>query len=44
MRRGSIEDHAVVVIDLAALPDDADALRAIVLAQAAALADQRALI
>jgi transposase len=33
-----------VVIDLAALPDDADALRAIVLAQAAALADQRALI
>ncbi len=33
-----------MVIDLAALPDDADALRAIVLAQAAALADQRALI
>jgi hypothetical protein len=33
-----------VVIDLAALPDDADALRAIVLAQVAALADQRALI
>ena len=33
-----------MVIDLAALPDDAQALRAIVLAQAAALADQRALI
>jgi transposase len=33
-----------VVLDLAALPDDADALRAIVLAQAAALADQRGLI
>jgi transposase len=33
-----------VVIDLAALPDDANALRAIVLAQAAALADQRTLI
>jgi transposase len=33
-----------VVLDPAALPDDADALRAIVLAQAAALADQRALI
>ncbi|WP_439548854.1 IS66 family transposase [Falsiroseomonas sp.] len=33
-----------MVIDLAALPDDAQALRAIVLAQAAALSDQRALI
>jgi hypothetical protein len=33
-----------VLIDLTALPDDAGALRAIVLAQAAALADQRALI
>jgi transposase len=33
-----------VVIDPAALPDDVDALRAIVLAQAAALADQRELI
>ncbi|TDH59107.1 IS66 family transposase [Dankookia rubra] len=33
-----------MVLDLATLPDDADALRAIVLAQAAALADQRALI
>jgi transposase len=33
-----------VVLDLAALPDDTDALRAIVLAQAAALADQRGLI
>ncbi|MFC7544561.1 transposase [Siccirubricoccus deserti] len=37
-------DHAVVVIDLAALPDDAQALRAIVLAQAAALAGQRSVI
>ena len=33
-----------MVIDLAALPDDADALRANVLAQAASLADQRGLI
>ncbi|WP_043367445.1 IS66 family transposase [Belnapia sp. F-4-1] len=33
-----------MVIDPAALPDDVDALRAIVLAQAAALADQRGLI
>ena len=33
-----------MVIDLAALPDDAQALRAIVLAQAAALADQLGLI
>ena len=33
-----------MVLDLAALPDDADALRAIVLAQAAMLADQRTLI
>ena len=33
-----------MAIDLAALPDNADALRAIVLAQAAALSDQRALI
>lgn len=32
----------VVVLDLAALPDDADALRAIVAAQAAALADKDA--
>jgi transposase len=33
-----------VVLDLAALPDDADALRAIVLAQAAALGERDALI
>ena len=33
-----------MVLDLAALPDDADALRAIVLAQAAALGERDALI